>query len=114
MRNLEQIRATNALEAAKNIGTGPNEGKNIAKKVPTQIRNNGLLGAAAFAQDSEKGYPDVMKAIIDHLRHNDIELTKAAGIKEFITEIGQADSTQLRVVTAEAMAYLNYLRRFAD
>ena len=114
MRNLEQIRAANALQAAPEIGTGRSGGKGVAKKFPTYIRNNGLLGAAAFASEVRQGYETVAQAIIDHLGHEEIALTKATGLDSFIKELGAADSTHLRRSTSEAMAFLNYLRRFAD
>ena len=53
MQNYEQIRARNALAVAtdkKNyVFTGGGDGLSVAKEVPAQIRENGLLGALAFA-----------------------------------------------------------------
>ena len=114
MRNLEQIRAANALNASSTVGKGREGGSNVAKKFPTYIRNNGLLGAAAFARESKEGYEHVVTAVIEHLRHDEVGLIQASGLDDFIVELGEADSTQLRLATNEAMAYLNYLRRFAD
>lgn len=113
MRNLEQIRAINALNAAPDIGRGKGGGKGVAKKVPAYIRNNGLLGAAAFARETQGGYEHVMTAIIKHLRQSEVNLSRAGSLDEFIKELGEADSSRLRTITSEAMAYLNYLRRFA-
>lgn len=114
MKNLEQIRAANALEAAPTIEGGREGGRNVAKKVPNYVRNNGLLGAAAFARETGKGYECVLNALIKHLGHNQVGLTETGNIDEFIRELGKADSSHLRRVTSEAMAYLNYLRRFAE
>ena len=66
MKNLDQIRAKNALEAAHNKRfKGINDG-DVVKKVPAMIQQNGLLGALAFAIDKEKGYKDVLDACIEH------------------------------------------------
>jgi len=51
-RNLEQIRAKNALLASAKIGTGSDGGRAVAKKVPAQIVQNGFLAALAFAIES--------------------------------------------------------------
>ena len=115
MRNLEQIRANNALGVK--IERDEKDSKSIAKKVPAMIMNNGLIGAAAFAQESNvEGYQCVFEnGIIKHLRDKDIQLIqcKSCDIGEFIAELTKVSSTKLRVITAEVMAYLNYLRRFA-
>ena len=117
MKNYEQIRAKNALEAADNPGyrfTGQKEGE-VVKKVPAMIRENGFLAAAAFAKEKGGGYEDVFKATIKHL--TDPEIGKLKGemsLKDLISFLsGKATSAGLREITAEALAYLNYLRRFA-
>lgn len=111
IKNLEQIRAKNALSA--NIGGGAGDGDAVAKKVPTMIRENGFLGAMAFAKEKGVGYADVFNAIITHLA----EVNRLPGTRRdfdgFFADLCAADAHKLRAITAEAMAYLNYLRRFA-
>jgi CRISPR type III-B/RAMP module-associated protein Cmr5 len=117
MKNLEQIRAKNALTATENVKfSGVNDGE-VAKKVPTMIMENGILAAATFAEDEIKknkekgrGYSDVFQAVIVHLK--DVEIMPA-GKDDIISWLVDEDSAQLRAVTAETMAYLSYLRRFA-
>jgi CRISPR/Cas system CMR-associated protein Cmr5 small subunit len=114
MQNLDQLRATNALEAAGGIGEGREGGGNVAKKVPAMIRENGILGAAAFASETKAGYKDVFKAIIEHL--GTAKRLPGCGrttLEGFISDLAECDAGQLRAITAEAMAYLGYLRRFA-
>ncbi len=87
MKNLEQIRAYNAI-TAQGRWAGVNDGE-VVKKIPAMIRENGLLGAAAFAVDKtgkekerkrneppgipakwfdgKSGQEEVFDAIIDHL-----------------------------------------------
>lgn len=116
MRNLEQIRAQNALLWADKIGTGKEGGRAVAKKVPAMILSNGFIGALAFAIEDENksGYQSVFKAIIDHLQVSSMTYgITATEPKEFLTKLCEKDSDTLRAITAEAMEYLNYLRRFA-
>lgn len=114
MKNLEQIRAKNALDATTGkTFKGANDGE-VVKKIPTMIRENGLLGALAFAveNESKKGHADVFRAIIRHLADIRV-IKKEIDLTAFVQELCAADAVYLRVVTAESMAYLNYLRRFA-
>ncbi len=114
VRNLEQIRARNAYAARDRIGTGKEGGRSVAKKVPAMIIANGFIGALAFAIEDNGGYLTVFQAVIDHLHaaHLDcgIGATEPRG---FLDELCGQDADTLRAVTAEAMSYLNYLRRFA-
>lgn len=116
MKNLEQIRAKNALEAATGRtfqGAGKGE---VVKKIPTMIRENGILGALAFAQENDEktGHADVFRCIIQHL--TTIQKMPGSGRKDlqgFIDDLCASDAQVLRMVTTESMSYLNYLRRFA-
>ncbi len=109
-QNLDQIRALNAIKVK--IGGGTDGGANIAKKVPAMIRENGFIAAMAFAKETGAGYKDVFNAIILHLH----DIKQNHGLPDnfdgFLAGLCSKDSAVLRAVTAEAMAYLNYLRRF--
>lgn len=115
MKNFEQIRAKNALAKAQDIGEGKDGGDNVAKKVPVMIIDNGILAAAAFALENKgKGYADVFAAVVAHLADPEIALlAESMELKDFIDHLAGVSSDELRRITAEAMAYLNYLRRFA-
>ena len=110
--NLDLMRAKNALAAAPSIGGGKNGG-DVVKKVPAYIINDGFLAAAAFAEATKGGFDDVFKAIAHHLKdagHIDTKVDESAkGLIDYLT---RADSAKLRDVTAEAMLFLSYLRRF--
>jgi len=55
MRNLEQIRAANALAYADSDSKKTNsDGGNVVKKLPALIMSNGLLAAAAFAYQKQE------------------------------------------------------------
>ncbi|HBM15080.1 MAG TPA: hypothetical protein DD381_01820 [Lentisphaeria bacterium] len=111
MKNLEQIRAKNALEAAPNIKGGEKDGE-VVKKIPPMIRDSGILAAAAFAKEKGKGYQSVIDAIVCHLKCDGIGIMPR-NETDFIKWLAEkVDSAKLRAVTEETMAYLNYLRRF--
>ncbi len=116
IQNLDQIRAKNALDAANDTRfKGANDG-DVVKKIPAMIRQNGILGAIAFAKenDGKSGHADVFRAIIKHLKElNRLPGQRQDNIDGFLNDLCGSDSADLRAVTVEAMAYLNYLRRFA-
>ncbi len=124
MRNLEQIRAANALTASRNnTYKGVNDGQ-IVKKIPAMIRENGILGALAFALEKNDkgkvkndGHYGVWQSIIAHLGCDGINRLRKAcdpeNLIEFLTSSENATAECLRDITDEALAFLNYLRRFA-
>ncbi len=126
MRNLEQLRAQNAIAAAPGIGTGKEGGRTVAKKVPAMILADGFIGAMAFAIEEAKdskekngkeksgGKETVFRAIINHLKTcGMMHGIQREDLQGFLDDLCTKDANVLRAITAEAMAYLNYLRRFA-
>ena len=118
-QNLEQYRAMMALKSASDISKGNGGGKMVAKKVATQIRENGFLGALAFASEKKttkeefknKAHQSVFEAIRKYLVG--IKLVSAKTTDEMMKDISSGTASELRIITAEAIAYMNYLRRFA-
>lgn len=115
MKNLEQIRAKNALEAAEKRIVGKNDGE-VIKKIPPLIMNHGLLAIGAYAFDEKTGVKGAVDAIAQHLASKGIDLLPekyskdTKGLMDYLSN--EATSTQLKLCTAEAMAWLNYARRF--
>lgn len=116
--NLEQIRARNANEAIKSgvRGRGVEDGDALSG-FPALVINNGLLSTIAFAisKKGKGGYKEIGDAIASHLAHPQVRLLQnkpatLQGLRDFLVE---QNSDVLRRCTAEALAYLNYLRRFA-
>ena len=113
MTNLEQLRAKDALEAAKTIGQGAEGGDAVEKKVPAQIIANGFIGALAFAIEKDAGYADVFASVIKHLQNvNAMQGITRTDLRGFLEDLCGKSSAQLRAITEESMAYLGYLRRF--
>ena len=133
--NLEQIRAKVALAAADKIGTGSEGGRAVAKKVPAQIVQNGILASLAFAIEKVKndglvlsndgyyckdggyqkcGYANTFVSVMEDLRTTGNDLGICQGdLTDWFKGLCEKSSVELRRVTEETLAYLNYLRRFA-
>jgi CRISPR/Cas system CMR-associated protein Cmr5 small subunit len=118
MKNLEQIRARNALkcqteDGGKIIGE---EGGMVIKKLPQLIMNHGLLATAAFAFEPRKdGYKLAFKHIARHLADPEIGILPADtnSLEKMVDHLSSdGDSQKLRNCTNESMAWLNYARRF--
>jgi len=113
MKNLEQLRAAAALGPAADLDRA------AISKIPAMILQNGLLAAVAFC-DAEGGggnrphQRNAMLAVAGHLRERCITAREANGdLKSFIRDLSAKDSLVLQRATAEALAYLSYLKRFA-
>jgi CRISPR/Cas system CMR-associated protein Cmr5 small subunit len=110
MKNLEQIRAAAALGPAQGLS------REAINKLPGLIINNGLLAAAAFCQAGGDGNKDhlkeAMQATAQHLHERKI-LPRFVSIKEMIGDLCQKDASTLQRATAEALAFLAFLKRFA-
>lgn len=116
MQNLEQIRARNAMQAAAKGKMSGNNGGEVIKKIPPLILNHGLLAIGAYAFDEKTGFKNAVDAIARHLADKNINLlpdtytADTSGLMSYLST--KADSNALRRCTAEAMAWLNYARRF--
>jgi len=116
MKNMDQIRAGNALQAAAEKEFKGKDGGEVVKKVPTLIRDNGLMATMAFALDKNQGMESVLDSVAVHLSHPEIgrlpeEIRTTRAWLDYLSD--KASSAQLRDQTTEALAYLSYLRRFA-
>jgi len=123
MRTLGQIRATNALDASRRRGMGVGQqGGDALSGFSTTILTDGFLAASALACERKQdrhgnaelkhgGEFLIVQAIAEHL--HSLNVCKAQAPDALVAELAQAnDATQLRRATAEAMEYLNYLKRF--
>ena len=117
MKNLEQIRAANALAYAKaGQNTRGKQGGNVLKKLPALVMGNGLLaaGAFAYAQRSDIGWRTCFDHIAKHLAHSEIGIAPGQDDldKLMVFLADKADSQVLKLATDEALAWLSYARRF--
>ena len=120
MKNLEQVRAANALAYADaGVNTRGSKGGEVVKKLPALIMSNGLLaaGAFAYAKGEGEGWYVCFDHLASHLAHKDVAVvpTDRRTLKtllDYLTKDQDANSSTLQQATDEAMAWLAYARRF--
>ena len=125
IQNLEQKRASNALDKAPSCRKRADEGDCLSG-FPSLIVNNGLLACLAYSIeksakkdgsiDREKQWFNISNAIAFHLHEMGIAQraqgqADALWLRDYL--VGRADSFVLRRATDEALAFLSYLKRFA-
>ncbi len=121
MTNLEHERAKEAWSTIDFVNTKlddigfKREYRSIVLKFPTLIMINGLGQAVAFLK--AKGKNDVRKA--EEKLYRDIEGWLDKRIQwnvtgELIEKIITLPSDKFRLVTAETLSYLSWMKRFAD
>ncbi len=116
MKNLEQIRAANAMDYANaGVNTRGAQGGEVVKKLPALIMANGLLAAGAFAYAKREGWSVCFDYLAQHLTHEQVGIIPAQhnsleGLMDFLSR--EADSHTLKLATEEALAWLAYARRF--
>jgi CRISPR/Cas system CMR-associated protein Cmr5 small subunit len=118
MQNLEQIRARNALAFAKSCKISGKKGGEVIKKIPPLILNHGLLATAAYSFTENEGWQKVFDAIAQHLADKAIAIVPESvkdrqSLMDFLTK-KETTSETLKLATAEAMAWLQYARRFVE
>lgn len=117
-QTLAQQRATNALNAARIAGMGHGQdGGNALSGFPMLIKTDGALAAFAFAIErkpskelKQRGAYLIVGAIATHLQS--LGIVDAQNADDLVDELARGDSAALRRATAEALAFLNYLKRF--
>ena len=114
MKNLEQIRAAAALPVADKTT------KADVNKLPALILTNGLLAAVAFANEDQGKKRPKMAAVVtglaEHLSDPAFGFGALRGCKtaeSMIDALTKADSIELQLATAEALAFVGYVKRFA-
>ena len=117
MRNLDQIRAHNALHYLQQQFNGQAGGE-VIKKLPAYILNDGLLATLAFGIQKGNDQLEAGNVIARHLASDGIAIFQPAqgnaanGRNLLETLAAQSSDALLRRATAEALAFLNYLKRF--
>lgn len=112
MKNLEQIRAAAALPAAKDLS------RSAVNKLPALIMQSGLLATAAFCAaegggENRKDMKKALEATAEHLASRDLLRAGVKTVTEMIGDLSKRDSHHLQQATAESLAFIAYLKRFA-
>lgn len=125
--NLEQIRAENALEALKLRGAAHGCDKPEVSRLPALILSSGLLATTAYAVEKGGGIEKALNALAKHLADERVKRlvldeesakrlqreNRPINAADMRDRFCRQDSQVLIAATAEALAYLGYLKRFA-
>lgn len=118
MKNLEQIRAANAMAYAKaGVNTRGTKGGEVVKKLPALIMTNGVLAASAFAyaKGDTDGWYICFNHLASHLAAAEVGVvphskSNLVALLDHLTR--EADSATLKEATDESLAWLCYAKRF--
>jgi CRISPR-associated protein Cmr5 len=115
MQTLQQQRAAHALAGVKGL-ISLGEGKKLkarASELPFMIHANGLGQAAAFfcSKKDKDGYDKIYTLLQNWMTRADGPLASTDGMMEAIT---RADLHTYRVAQAEAMKYMDWVKKFAS
>jgi len=108
--------AFEAAQAAEEEGSVAGDYQSYAKDLPMRIKTNGLGAALAFIKAKDaRAYDLLYQDIGDWLTTNErAYLLDGAEGDDLVEQIVSLDSTAYRAVTREVLAYLSWLRRFAE
>ena len=113
---LERGRAKNAYDAVYSVTEGKiKEYRSHVKQMPMLIKTNGLAQALLFAR-TKKEKKIIYKHINDWLllESNLEKFNLSKEQKEIIDIVIKTDSSTYRLITTEVMAYIEWLKRFAE
>jgi len=113
-QTLEQERAGYAWECIREVKDRKYADKygSLARKTPPLVQTNGLGQTLAFLLSKARGQDNEHRALYGHLSG---WVTKQMSWKKsLMEEVVSRDSADYRRATAEAMAFLMWLRRFAE
>ncbi len=116
-RSLEQQRAAAAWQCVQSAKgkSWSRDYSQLAKSLPAMVQVNGLGQALAFLRSKRKeGSNEHARLAADVSRWVSQQLLGSARDDLIPWIIGQASSAEYRRATAEALAFLNWLRRFAE
>ncbi len=118
-RSLEQERAGRAWECVQRVKLEGHhyapEYRSLARSAPADIQANGLGQMAAFWGAKSKGaheHARLLEDVAGWLRHQLQAPREGQGLVEWIA--ASASSDEYRRATTEAMAFLGWLKRFAE
>ena len=113
---LEQERAQHAWDRAARYGK---EHANFAKGLPALIMNSGLMQVLAFCEEkgrkeSQRHVGEVARDLRAWLHSRFPDKIGSAEFKAFMNGLMNADPRSYQMITAEAFAWLRWLRQMAS
>ncbi|MBZ0181537.1 MAG: type III-B CRISPR module-associated protein Cmr5 [Melioribacteraceae bacterium] len=120
LRTTEQIKSEFAFNFAKNASALGSNYKNYVKKLPMLIKTNGLGASFAFMfskkyKEEGKYWNQIGSDIYNWLKNqNKFDGNKVKNFEELVAHLNTVNSIEYRMLTAEVLSFLTWLRRFAD
>jgi len=107
-----------AIENFRDNSKKQKEYKSYSRKIPTMILSNGLGQTLAFVRaKSETGnaYDLIYKQLTEYMkREHTARIRMPQELVELLEWVISCDSSKYRYITKEILAFLNWLRRFAE
>ncbi len=119
MINMNNKRAEYAFKNIAKIRNCPpkiqSEFRTLARSLPTMVQSNGLTAAVAYlySKKSNNNAHNLMYIIMHNWLIDRKDILKDDKI-ELMYSISKMDSPSLRITTAEVMALLVWIKRFAE
>jgi CRISPR-associated protein Cmr5 len=107
-----------AIEIFKDNSKKQKEYKSNTRKIPTMILSNGLGQTLAFIKaKSEKGnaYDLIYSQLTEYMKSaHTVRIQMPKEKNDFVEWVISCDSSKYRYITQEILAFLNWLKRFAE
>ncbi|MCX7896839.1 MAG: type III-B CRISPR module-associated protein Cmr5 [Rhodocyclaceae bacterium] len=110
MASLEQRRAQDAWDKSANY---TKEHAKFAKGLPALIMNSGLMQVLAFCHEKGDTYEKVASDLRRWLNLRFNRVDRDPGFETFMQTLMQASPQTYQAITAEAFAWLKWLRQMA-
>lgn len=110
-QTLEQQRAQDAWEKSQRYAK---DHVNFAKGLPALIMNSGLMQVLAFCHEKGGAQETVATDLRQWLARRFAIAQQDPGFEAFMQQLLQADPRLYRAITAEAFAWLKWLRQMAS
>lgn len=108
---LEQLRAQDAWDKSARY---TDKHRNFAKSMPALIMNSGLMQVLAFCHEKGGEHEEIARDLRRWLNRRFNGADKDPGFEAFMQMLLQAEPRQYQMITAEAFAWLKWLRQMAS
>lgn len=111
MATLEQLRAQDAWKKSEDY---QDKHRNFAKGMPALIMNSGLMQVLAFCHEKGGEYELVASHLRQWLASRFPRVVSNHGFEQTMQTLMNADPRAYQMITAEAFAWLKWLRQMAS
>lgn len=107
----ELVRAKLAFNQVASVEELDSYKQNV-KKMPMMIQVNGLAQTVSFYRTKTKAHATILLHLYEYLAQQ--ELISENSKKDLVEVVVKLEANDYRIITTEIMAYLQWLKRFAD